>query len=176
MLGVVWVIGLALFGHMCGSLGANIALGGKVSQSSQYGGAGPQKAVDGNRANNWRDKSCAHTRKNRDPWWRLDLEQAYSISTVTITNRRDCCPERLNGAEIRVGNSLDSNGNSNPRCAVVSSIPAGKSQSFTCNGMKGRYVNVVIPGRAEYLTLCEVEVFGTLADQDDDDEVKCEGM
>ena len=26
--------------------------------------------------------------------------------------------------------------------------------------MEGRYVNIVIPGRKEYLTLCEVEVSG----------------
>ena len=26
--------------------------------------------------------------------------------------------------------------------------------------MEGRYVNIVIPGRKEYLTLCEVEVNG----------------
>ena len=46
------------------------------------------------------------------------------------------------------------------RCAVISSIPAGKSHTFQCNGIEGRYVNIVIPGRREYLTLCEVEVYG----------------
>ena len=50
------------------------------------------------------------------------------------------------------------------RCAVISSIPAGFSETFECNGMEGRYVTVVIPGRAEYLTLCEVEVYGSPLD------------
>lgn len=32
--------------------------------------------------------------------------------------------------------------------------------SFDCEEMQGRYVTVTIPGRAEYLSLCEVQVFG----------------
>ena len=47
------------------------------------------------------------------------------------------------------------------RCAVISSIHAGFSKTFVCNGMIGRYVIVVIPRRADYLALCEVEVFGS---------------
>ena len=46
------------------------------------------------------------------------------------------------------------------RCAVITSIPAGESKTFECRGMEGRYVNIVIPGRQESLTLCEVEVTG----------------
>lgn len=50
------------------------------------------------------------------------------------------------------------------RCAVITNIPAGGIQEFQCNGMDGRYVNVVIPGREEYLSLCEVEVYGSVLD------------
>uniref|UniRef100_A0A8C9ZKR4 F5/8 type C domain-containing protein n=1 Tax=Sander lucioperca TaxID=283035 RepID=A0A8C9ZKR4_SANLU len=128
--------------------------------SSQYGNAVPERAIDGNRASDWAEGSCTHTNNDLKPWWRLDLLKTYQINTVTITNRGDCCPERINGAEIRIGNSLNDNGNDNPRCAVISSIKAGTSQNFVCNGMDGRYVNIVIPGRREYLTLCEVEVTG----------------
>ncbi|XP_057690742.1 fucolectin-like [Corythoichthys intestinalis] len=139
---------------------SNIAMGAKVWQSSWYGNAGPQRAIDGNRASNWAQKSCACTKKDMKPWWRLDLQKTYKINTVTITNRRDCCPNRINGAELRIGDSLDDNGNANPRCTVIVSIPAGATKTFQCNGMEGRYVNIVIPGRREYLTLCEVEVHG----------------
>lgn len=45
------------------------------------------------------------------------------------------------------------------RCAVISSIPAGASYSYSCNRMEGRYVIVVIPGNDRILTLCEVEVY-----------------
>ena len=43
---------------------------------------------------------------------------------------------------------------------MVSSIRGGASKTFQCYGMVGRYVNIVILGRREYLTLCEVEVYG----------------
>ncbi len=46
------------------------------------------------------------------------------------------------------------------RCAVISSIPAGVSSTYTCNDMEGRYVNLFIPGNSKFLTLCEVEVYG----------------
>ncbi|KAG7314088.1 hypothetical protein KOW79_022584 [Hemibagrus wyckioides] len=45
------------------------------------------------------------------------------------------------------------------RCVVIPSMPAGASVNYTCN-MRGRYVNVIIPSVIQYLTLCEVEVYG----------------
>ncbi|KAG7235847.1 hypothetical protein INR49_002106 [Caranx melampygus] len=72
--------------------------------------------------------------------------------------------ERLNGAEIRIGDSLENNGNNNTRCAVITSIPPGKVAEFKCDGIDGRYVNVVIPDREEFLSLCEVEVYGSRLD------------
>ncbi|XP_039649988.1 uncharacterized protein LOC120555387 [Perca fluviatilis] len=140
--------------------GPNIAQLGTVMQSSVFDIGVPELAIDGNRASVWAQGSCSHTLNDFKPWWRLDLLKTYKINTVTITNRRDAVHERINGAEIRIGNSLNDNGNDNPRCAVISSIAAGASKTFVCNEMEGRYVNIVIPGRQEYLTLCEVEVTG----------------
>uniref|UniRef100_A0A3P9ATD5 Fucolectin tachylectin-4 pentraxin-1 domain-containing protein n=1 Tax=Maylandia zebra TaxID=106582 RepID=A0A3P9ATD5_9CICH len=147
-----------IIANICNFSETNVARLGQVAQSSTYGNAKPENAIDGNRASNYNQGSCAHTNNDLNPWWRLDLLKTYKINTVTITNRQDCCPERINGAEIRIGNSLNDNGNANPRCAVISSIAAGASQTFACTGMEGRYINIVIPGRTEYLTLCEVEV------------------
>ncbi|XP_026226612.1 fucolectin-1-like [Anabas testudineus] len=143
--------------------GENLALQGKATQSSLHSIGIPYNAIDGNRASNWDQASCSHTNYDFSPWWRLDLRKTHKVFSVNITNR-DVLSERLNGAEIRIGDSLENNGNNNPRCAVISSIHAGFTQSFQCNGMDGRYVNVVIPGRAEYLTLCEVEVYGSTLD------------
>ncbi|XP_034554608.1 uncharacterized protein LOC117823506 [Notolabrus celidotus] len=149
--------------------GINIAKGGKVYQSSLAHHGAPERAVDGNRASQWKDKSCTHTKNDLSPWWRLELEKTYKIHIVTITNRKDCCSDRINGAEIRIGNSIDHNGNANPRCAVITSISPGASQTFDCKGMIGRYVNIVIPNKREYLTLCEVEVTGDETDEESDE-------
>ncbi|XP_053087060.1 fucolectin-like [Pangasianodon hypophthalmus] len=138
----------------------NVALGGKATQSSLYGNYYyAYFATDGNRASQLLSYSCTHTNIENNPWWRVDLLAVYDISTVVITNRGDCCPERINGAEIHIGNSLVNNGNNNPRCAVISSIPAGASAKYICN-MRGRYVNIIIPNVNQVLTLCEVEVYG----------------
>ncbi|KAI9515416.1 hypothetical protein NQZ68_026150 [Dissostichus eleginoides] len=145
--------------------GENLALQGKASQSSLYNFESiAYNAIDGNRASAWGQGSCTHTKADFNPWWRLDLGKTHKIYSVNITNTLDSVPQRLNGAEIRIGDSLENNGNNNPRCAVISSIPAGFTETFQCNGMDGRYVNIVIPGINEYLTLCEVEVYGSRLD------------
>ncbi|KAK2902686.1 hypothetical protein Q8A67_007399 [Cirrhinus molitorella] len=144
--------------------GENVALQGKATQSSLYENGFASNANDGNKDGVYNRGSCSHTQKGLSPWWRLDLLKKHKVFSVVITNRAEATSARLNGAQIRIGNSLDSNGNNNPRCAVISSIPAGFSTTFACNGMEGRYINVVIPGREEYLTLCEVEVYGSPLD------------
>ncbi|XP_026117584.1 fucolectin-5-like, partial [Carassius auratus] len=104
---------------------------------------------------------CSHTAYQLKPWWRLDLLDIYYIYNVTITNRGDGWLHETAGVEIRIGNSLENNGNNNPRCGVTSLVPAGSSVSFSCGGMEGRYVNMYIPKIQATLTLCEVEVYGT---------------
>jgi len=150
--------------------GENLALQGKASQSSLYSYLGnAYNAIDGNRANKYESGSCTFTKSELNPWWRLDLQKTHKVFSVKITNR-NVYSERLNGAEIRIGDALANNGNTNPRCAVITSIPAGSTQTFKCvtndgtEGMNGRYVNIVIPGKRQYLTLCEVEVYGSILD------------
>ncbi|XP_034554317.1 fucolectin-1-like [Notolabrus celidotus] len=145
--------------------GENLALKGKASQSSLYTEGMAYFAIDGNTDSDRVHRSCSTTNNNLVPWWRLDLIKTHKVFSVKITNRRDpSLSPRLNGAELRIGDSIENNGNNNPRCAVIDSIPAGATVEFKCNGMDGRYVNVVIPGREEYLTLCEVEVYGSVLD------------
>uniref|UniRef100_A0A8C1LEJ7 Fucolectin tachylectin-4 pentraxin-1 domain-containing protein n=1 Tax=Cyprinus carpio TaxID=7962 RepID=A0A8C1LEJ7_CYPCA len=139
----------------------NLASNGSTTQSSTSGDWFAERAIDGNRGLHEQYKGgCSSTLAETNPWWRLDLNNVYSVSRVVVTNRIDCCVEKINGAEIRIGNSLENNGNNNPICAVIPAIPAGESYSFSCGGMEGRYVNLIIPGDMKTLTLCEVEVFG----------------
>ncbi|XP_026990790.1 fucolectin-like [Tachysurus fulvidraco] len=137
----------------------NVALSGIATQSSSYNYYYASFAIDGNRNSVLSASACSHTNADYGPWWRVDLLVLYDISNVIITNRGDGSPDRINGAEIHIGNSLINNGNNNPRCVVIPSMPAGASINYTCN-MQGRYVNVIIPNIAQYLTLCEVEVYG----------------
>ncbi|XP_077349622.1 fucolectin-like [Lithobates pipiens] len=136
----------------------NVARNGEASQSSVYqhkvmGYA--NKAIDGNAERNFDKGFCTHTKKDYEPWWNLDLKKTYNTSSIVITNRQDCCAQRLLGAEVRIGDSPD---RKNPVCNKVTDV--SKPQiSLCCSGMLGRYVSVVITGRSEYLTLCELEVY-----------------
>ncbi|XP_078392117.1 fucolectin-like [Cetorhinus maximus] len=155
---VLCIILILEFGH------AQVNLSGmsRATQSSVYDFRGhAMNAVDGNLDTNYLRSSCTATQRERNPWWRADLHRTREIHSVRVTNRKDCCSGRLNGAEIRIGDSLHNNGNSNPKCATIRSIAAGRSETFRCVGMQGRYVNIVIPGRSDYLSLCEVEIYGT---------------
>ena len=88
----------------------HVALRGVATQSSLFGHGFALNAIDGNREANYHHGSCTHTAKQISPWWRLDLLQNHEVFSVTITNRGDQSPERLNGAEIRIGTRLDNDG------------------------------------------------------------------
>ncbi|KAL0961811.1 hypothetical protein UPYG_G00332000 [Umbra pygmaea] len=141
-------------------LTVNLQLNGVAVQSSRFGNSKASDAIDGDKGSHDHSGSCTHTEKENNPWWRVNLKTLYTVRAVSITNRRDCCPERLDGAEIRIGNSLENNNNT--RCAFISHIPAGETRFFQCDEMEGRYVVVVIPGRGKILTLCEVDIYGTI--------------
>ncbi|XP_072000068.1 fucolectin-like [Engystomops pustulosus] len=144
----------------------NLALHGKATMSSIYqdsnwGYLGMAiNGIDGNPDTDYYHGSCFHTNTEMSPWWRVDLLESYRISYITITNRGDCCGDRISGAEILVGDSLTNNGNSNPSCVRVSSISAGVTQTYYCGKMVGRYVNIVLKGKQQCLHLCEVQVYG----------------
>ncbi|XP_067825251.1 fucolectin-1-like isoform X1 [Heptranchias perlo] len=139
----------------------NLGLQGRATQSSVDNFLGNAiNAVDGNPNTDCSLGSCSITATEQEPWWRLDLLSAYEVTRVSVTNRADCCTGNLNGAEIRIGDSLVNYGKSNARCGTVESIASGGTQHFNCNGMVGRYVTVVIPGRQASLALAEVTVFG----------------
>ncbi|XP_073715709.1 uncharacterized protein [Misgurnus anguillicaudatus] len=138
----------------------NVALSSAAIQSSTYYPFVPQNAIDGIRYGKGDASYCAVTAHQSDPWLSLDLQYEYEIGTVIITARSDCCAAQTNGAEIRIGNSTENYGNNNPKCAVTSGFQVGETISYSCNGMEGRYVNVVMTGLRSNLSLCEVEVYG----------------
>ncbi|KAL0961810.1 hypothetical protein UPYG_G00331980 [Umbra pygmaea] len=92
---------------------ANLALKGVAAQSSLFENCIASRAIDGDRQTF--HPHCTHNQKEINPWWRVDLRDVYRVRSVSITNRGDCCAERLDGAEIRIGDSLKKNGVMNPR-------------------------------------------------------------
>ena len=85
----------------------NLARGKPTKQSSICCGGSPGRAVDGNNNSQWSGGSCSHTNTQYGAWWRVDLGQPYPIDKVKLTNRGDCCWDRLSGFDVRVGNVDD---------------------------------------------------------------------
>ena len=90
----------------------NIGRGKNTRQSSTGYGGLSSRAVDGNSNSQWRGRSCTHTNRQRNAWWRVDLGADYKVGMVKLTNRGDCCGNRLSNFDIRVG-SVDGNPKAN---------------------------------------------------------------
>ena len=80
----------------------------------------------------------------------------YYHPQVLIYNRLDCCSERLNNVQVKVGMKPDGKGH------VCGGIKVAKDKRFLeviCKqAIIGRYVTVY--NTASVLSLCEVEVMG----------------
>ena len=81
----------------------NLAYQKDTVQSSIAWPGVSSKAVDGNSNTNFNDGSCTHTLNEKQPWWRVDLGNVELVNEVYVVNRGDCCGDRLNPFEIRVG-------------------------------------------------------------------------
>ncbi|XP_078597307.1 uncharacterized protein LOC144873631 [Branchiostoma floridae x Branchiostoma japonicum] len=136
----------------------NIALGKPTVQVdvAHYGVA--NRATDGCRDPNYGQHCCTQTPALTYPWLQVDLGNQVSVQWVVIINRADCCRGRLNPFTIHIGN--DARVDRNPLCGGHHTIPAGKNKdAINCNGLRGRYVGIQLPGRGRVLTVCEVEVY-----------------
>lgn len=105
--------GLFFCHHQANTL-PNVAPSGTATQSSTIPLGDASHAIDGNKNTYYEAGFCTHTYDRLNSWWSLLLPAMYSISSISITNR-NIVGERINKAEILIGNSLDNNGNNNPR-------------------------------------------------------------
>ncbi|XP_078702937.1 uncharacterized protein LOC144928473 [Branchiostoma floridae x Branchiostoma belcheri] len=136
----------------------NLALGKPTSQSNVEHNGFASRATDGCRDPYWGSQCCTHTPAEADPWLQVDLGRSVRVQWVVIMNRADCCRERLNPFAVHIGNNARVV--QNPRCGGHHTIPAGKDKdAINCNGMRGRYVGIRLPGYGRILTVCEVEVY-----------------
>jgi len=147
--------------------GSDLAQGKTATQSSTYGPAtGAANAVDGNTDGNFNHGSVTHTGLDSTAWWQVDLGTSAAISSITIWNRTDCCPERLNDYWVFVSDtpfgSSDTPATLQNRAGTWSSHQTGypnPASTITLNA-QGRYLRVQLSG-TNYLSLAEVQVFGT---------------
>ena len=146
----------------------NLALNKTTSQSSNaYGSNNGIKAVDGKTNGDYWDDSVTHTANNPQEWWQVDLGDVYDIDTIRVYNRTDCCSERLSNFAVMVASEPFPTQKDLSKALPQStwsqkfSGTAGVKEEFRVKS-SGRYVRVQLAG-TNYLSLAEVEVFGTPA-------------
>jgi virginiamycin B lyase len=147
----------------------NLAQGRPATQSSTlagYAGADAASAVDRNPDGNFFDGSVTATNADTNAWWQVDLGASAAVSSVVIFNRTDCCGIRLNDYWVFVSDTpfqpLDTPASLQTRPGTFGShqsTPPNPSTSIAV-GAQGRYVRVQLTS-ANYLSLAEVQVFGT---------------
>ena len=71
------------------SAGANVAIKGKASQSSQYQDAAAARAIDGKTDGDYYKLSVAHTNQEDNPWWEVDLGGTFPLDRIVVWNRTD---------------------------------------------------------------------------------------
>ena len=81
----------------------NLAFNKPTKVISTYHTNTGDKAVDGDSQTVFGQSSCTSSHSETNPWWRVDLQQVEPVNEVYIVNRGDCCGDRLNSFEIRVG-------------------------------------------------------------------------
>ncbi|MBU6179971.1 MAG: DUF1549 domain-containing protein, partial [Verrucomicrobia bacterium] len=69
--------------------GANVALKGKASHSSQYMDAAAARAIDGRTDGDYAKGSVSHTNQEDNPWWEVDLGAEMPVDRIVVWNRTD---------------------------------------------------------------------------------------
>ena len=144
----------------------NLAMGRPTSQSSTGSGGSPERGVDGNRNSNWAAGSITHTANETNAWWQVDLGASIDVAQINLSNRTDCCSDRLSNFYVFVSET-DLTGRSFGNILGDTSvwrahIPGQSPNELELiSGAKGRYVRVQLAG-TNPLSLAEVEVYRQL--------------
>ena len=102
-----------------------------------------------------------HSTTEADPWLSVQVADGSIITSVKVTNRGDCC-DRLSPYEVWVGSAAGATSGGAQRCGGTRQEDYGLGETFpiACEGYRGGYVTVLLPGGSRILNLAEVEVFG----------------
>lgn len=167
---LMWIFPISLHAQVpdaCGDV-ENLALGKPTTQSSLYGLGFASLGVDGDKDGTrgpWENASLAHTQREENPWWEVDLETVARIQTVKIYNRTDCCQDRMNNFFLLFSDFPIDPAATFSDLLADSSVtalnfiePVGDSLFVEVN-TTGRYVRIQL-GTNSLLHFAELEVIG----------------
>ncbi|XP_048259233.1 uncharacterized protein LOC124140612 isoform X1 [Haliotis rufescens] len=133
-----------------------------ATSSSTKAGAVATRAIDGNTNPMFLGGSCTHT-SSRDshPWWLGHLSAKIEVHNITLTNRRDCCANRLKNVIIE-GFEEDPTNNPEAQPHLCKKHPdqVQATETIQCDSPIAAHFIRISLGYKGYLTLCEVNVGG----------------
>ncbi|XP_048577863.1 uncharacterized protein LOC5514077 isoform X2 [Nematostella vectensis] len=130
----------------------NLAEGRPTTSSTSVSEHSPKLAVDGSI-----DSFFSTADADPSPWFKVELFTEFLVHRIFIRNRMDCCRERLEGFEIRIGSDVDHF--NNPRCGGLRTMNQIESATFYCAPpLLGRYVSV--SKNTPQLHFSTINVFG----------------
>lgn len=149
-----------------GEADENLALNGTATQSSDAYDRTADLAIDGDTDGDYSNSfTGTHTQAEYYAWWQVDLGGEKQIQTISVYNRTDCCTSRLSDFTVYV---LDDDGET-VYSQDYDTTPS-PSVTMTTGGVEGRVVRIEL-NEYNYLSLAEVEVFGSeISDANDDNE------
>lgn len=134
-----------------------LTLGGTSATTSQIS-TGPWsnpaswKAIDGNDNGHFGAGSCTHTYRHGNAWWRLDFKRQMKVIEIKVKNRGDCCGSRLSPFKVH----FDWH-----QRASRQYIGQNEEKAVSIN-WTGQLMQIATE-KYDYLTLCEVKVYGERA-------------
>ena len=155
----------------------NLALNKTATMSSTGWGGTASRAVDGNTDGVWDNGSVAHTGKQANPWWEVDLGDTHPLGVVNVWNRSssdNCqgisCDQRLHDFWVVASETrLDASFNPATAGAVdgVHMIKVdgvgGRPSAVDFEGFDARFIRVIQPTEFGEFALAEVEAFAAAA-------------
>ena len=138
---------------------ANVALTGTATQISTSSGGVASRAIDGNTDGNYHRGSVSHTSDTNDPWWNLVLNDVYTIQSIIVYNRIDCCSDRIRNFILIIYNGGTETYNST---GIIDTNVESSSYTFTLSpAVYGDQVRIILPSSG-IISLAEVEIYAIL--------------
>jgi len=141
----------------------NLSQGKPATQSTTYSSTYPaSKANDGASTFN-------HTNAELQPWWQVDLGSTNLVTSIQLTNRQDCCGNRIKRFRVFVSNSpIASYATAGYAYVFDNASGLTNGQVININNLTatGRYVRVWVDNTGygnDYLHLSEVKVMGCVS-------------
>ena len=119
------------------------------TQSSSYSSSyNAENAING--VFNGAPSECSITKADYQSWWSIDLESNFRITSIEITNRADCCGERLDNFVVSVDGIP---------CASRAQTGEGETTRVACIAT-GSQLTIRLPNVYQYLQICDLKIFG----------------